>query len=75
MTAIAGPQSSAPSIGVVVITYKARDQLRHCPPLLASPLRPRVMVVNSSSADGTVEEARRLGPRSWSCRATSSTMA
>jgi len=62
VTAIAGPQSSAPSIGVVVITYKARDQLRHClPPLLASPLRPRVMVVNFSSGDGSVEEARRLG--------------
>jgi rhamnosyltransferase len=61
VTATVG-QQSAPSIGVVIITHKARDQLRHClPPLLASPLRPRVMVVNSSSGDGTVEEARRLG--------------
>ena len=59
MTAIAGPQSSAPSIGVVVITYKARDQLRHClPPLLASPLRPRVMVVNFSSGAGIAGIAR-----------------
>lgn len=51
-----------PAIGVAVVTHRARRHLRHClPPLLASPLRPRVLVVNSSSGDGTVELARRLG--------------
>jgi rhamnosyltransferase len=49
-------------VGVVVVTHRARDHLPHClPPLLASPLRPRVMVVNSASGDGTVEMARALG--------------
>ena len=49
-------------VGVVVVTHHARQHLRHClPPLLASPLRPRVLVVNSSSNDGTVEEAAALG--------------
>jgi rhamnosyltransferase len=50
------------SVGVVVVTHRAREHLASClPPLFASPLRPRVLVVNSSSGDGTVEEARRLG--------------
>ncbi|MFO1075245.1 MAG: glycosyltransferase, partial [Geminicoccaceae bacterium] len=49
-------------VGVVVVTHRARQHLRRClPPLLASPLRPRVLVVNSSSQDGTVEEAQALG--------------
>jgi rhamnosyltransferase len=52
----------ATEVGVVVITHRAREHLAQClPPLLGSPLRPRVLVVNSSSSDGTVEEARRLG--------------
>lgn len=51
-----------PSIGVVVITHEARRHLRRCLPVfLASTLKPRVLVVNSSSADGTVELARELG--------------
>jgi len=50
------------SVGVAVITHRAKHHLRHClPPVIASALRPRVLVVNSSSRDGTVEEARRLG--------------
>ena len=50
------------SVGVVVITHRARHHLPRClPPLLQSPLQPRVLVVNSSSDDGTVEEAERLG--------------
>ena len=54
--------TSRPSLGVAVITHKAREHLQHClPPLLRSALAPRVLVVNSSSGDGTVEEARRLG--------------
>ncbi len=50
------------SIGVVVVTHNAKKHLIHClPPLINSPLNPRVVVVNSSSGDGTVEEAKRLG--------------
>ena len=50
------------SIGVAVITHAARRHLPHClPPYLSSPLRPRILVVNSSSGDGTVELARELG--------------
>lgn len=49
-------------IGVVIITHRARDLLADCiHPLHASPLRPRILVVNSSSRDGTVELAQVLG--------------
>lgn len=51
-----------PSVGVVFITHCAKPHLAKClPPILNSVLRPRVLVVNSSSQDGTVEEAERLG--------------
>jgi rhamnosyltransferase len=50
------------SIGVVIVTHRSRQHLASClPPVLASPLRPRVLVVNSSSEDGTVELAREMG--------------
>jgi len=50
------------SVGVAIPTYRARTHLARClPPLLQSPLRPRVLVVDCSSDDGTVEEAERLG--------------
>jgi rhamnosyltransferase len=53
-------------IGVVIVTHRSRDWLDGCiPPLTASPLRPRVLVVNSSSRDGTVERARELGAETW----------
>ncbi len=56
----------ADSIGVAVITHNAKHHLKHClPPLLQSSLRPRVVVANSSSTDGTVEEAERLGAETW----------
>lgn len=56
----------AESIGIAVITHNAKHHLKHClPPLLSSPLRPRVVVANSSSEDGTVEEAKRLGAETW----------
>ncbi len=49
-------------IGVAVITHCSKNHLRHClPSVLGSKLKPRVLVVNSSSHDGTVEEAQRLG--------------
>ena len=50
------------SIGVAVITHRAVSLLPDClPPLLASALAPRVLVVNSSSHDGTVELAKEMG--------------
>lgn len=49
-------------IGVAVITHRAKNHLTRClPPLIGSPLKPKVMVVNSSSNDGTVELAEKLG--------------
>ena len=60
--AIERRQAGETPVGVVVITHRAREQLGQClPPLLRSPLRPRVLVVNSSSQDGTVETAAELG--------------
>lgn len=53
-------------IGVVIVTHRARDLLAGCfGPLRASPLRPRILVVNSSSDDGTVEKAQQLGAETW----------
>ncbi len=53
-------------VGVVIITHRARHLLPRCiPPLAASPLRPRILVVNSDSRDGTVECARALGAETW----------
>lgn len=50
------------TIGVAVITHCARHHMERClPPLLRSPLNPKVVVVNSSSQDGTVERAREMG--------------
>jgi len=52
------------SIGVAVVTYKDSRHLEKClPPLLASPLKPKVLVFNSSSNDGTVELAKKLGAK------------
>ena len=49
-------------IGVAIITHAAKRHLDRClPPLLGSPLRPRVLVVNSGSDDGTLERAQALG--------------
>jgi rhamnosyltransferase len=54
--------ASAATVGVAVVTHAAREHLGRClPRLLASPLRPRVLVVNSSSQDGTVELAAAMG--------------
>jgi len=52
----------APSVGVVFVTHCAKRHLPKClPPILKSPLSPKVLVMNSSSHDGTVECARELG--------------
>lgn len=50
------------SIGVAFITHEAKKHLPYClPPLLSSPQKPRVVVVNSSSGDGSVELAQEMG--------------
>lgn len=57
-----GAELHHPSVGVAIVTYRAVSLLPMClPPLLASPLRPKILVVNSSSNDGTAELAERLG--------------
>lgn len=49
-------------IGVAIMTHNARHHLPKClPPYLTSPLKPRVLVVNSSSNDGTIELAQKFG--------------
>lgn len=53
---------SNPEVGVAIITHKAKGHLGACiQPLQKSSLKPKILVVNSSSCDGTVEEAQRLG--------------
>lgn len=50
------------SIGCVFITHNAEHHLKQClPPLLQSKLHPRILIVNSSSTDGTVELAKQMG--------------
>lgn len=50
------------SIGIAIITHNARNHLPYClPPLIQSELKPRILVVNSSSNDGTVELAKQFG--------------
>lgn len=47
---------------VILITHNARHHLPHClPKILSSTIQPQVLLVNSSSGDGTVEEAKRYG--------------
>ena len=54
--------TAAASIGVAVLTRQAAFLLRDClSPLLACRPMPRVLVVDSSSTDGTAELARRMG--------------
>lgn len=46
----------------MIVTHCAKHHLQKClPPLLKSPVKPRVLVVNSSSNDGTVELAQKMG--------------
>jgi rhamnosyltransferase len=53
---------NAERVGVVFFTCNSERHLKHClPPVLESPLEPRVLVVDSSSVDGTVEAARAFG--------------
>lgn len=51
-----------PTIGVVILTLNAERHMPHCVlPWLRSPLKPHVLVVDSSSNDGTADIARTLG--------------
>ncbi len=50
------------SVGCILITHNAAHHLPYClGPLLSSPLKPRILVMNSSSEDGTVELAQQMG--------------
>ncbi len=50
------------TVGVAIITHNAKRHLFRClAPLLDSPLKPAIVVVNSSSDDGTVELAKDMG--------------
>lgn len=54
--------NSTATIGCIVLTYRAKDHLPHClKPLIHSTLKPRILVVDSSSNDGTIELAHSLG--------------
>lgn len=50
------------TVGVVILTLNAEKHVLQClPPWLNSPLKPRILVVDSSSNDGTVALAKTLG--------------
>ncbi len=50
------------SVGVAILTYHAKEHLPHSlPHIINSPIKPRVLVVDSSSTDGTVEMAQQMG--------------
>lgn len=50
------------SVGVLIPTFQAAKHLPHClPPLIHSPLKPKILIIDSSSTDGTVELARLMG--------------
>lgn len=51
-----------PDVGIAIITHNAKHLLpKSLPPLLNSTVKPKVLVVNSSSQDGTVELAKEMG--------------
>ena len=51
-----------PTVGIAVLTLNSAKLLpSSLPPLLSSPLKPRVLVVDSSSSDDTVGVAFKLG--------------
>lgn len=53
---------SAVRVGVVIPTFNAGQQLVAClRPVLASPLKARILVVDSSSQDGTAQLAMEIG--------------
>ncbi|MCE2982716.1 MAG: glycosyltransferase [Parachlamydia sp.] len=50
------------SIGILIPTYQGARHLPHClPPLLESSLKPAILVIDSSSKDGTADLAKKMG--------------
>lgn len=50
------------TIGIVIPTYQAAKYLPFClPPLIESPLQPRILVIDSSSTDDTLKIAHEYG--------------
>ncbi len=59
---VSGELAPSTRVGVAVFTLNAESHLPRClPPLLESPCRPRVLVVDSSSTDRSAEIAAELG--------------
>lgn len=55
-------ETNKPTIGCIIPTYMAKDHLRNClMPLIHSPLKPRILVIDSSSNDETADLAGSLG--------------
>ncbi|MBA3721816.1 MAG: glycosyltransferase [Parachlamydiaceae bacterium] len=51
-----------PSIGVIIPTYQGAKHLSHCLPyIMQSSLKPRVLIIDSSSNDNTIEIAKQWG--------------
>lgn len=51
-----------PTIGIVIPTLNAERHIEKClAPLMNSPLKPQILVIDSSSTDRTVEIAKSLG--------------
>jgi glycosyltransferase involved in cell wall biosynthesis len=49
-------------IGVAIVTYQGEKSISSClTPILQSRLKPKVLVIDSSSTDRTVETARGMG--------------
>lgn len=50
------------TVGIAIFTLNSAHHLLNCiTPLRNSPLKPKILIVDSSSTDGTVETAARLG--------------
>ncbi len=50
------------TVGLAVLTLNAEEHLTRClSPFLQSSLKPKILVVDSSSTDGTVAQAKQLG--------------
>lgn len=50
------------TVGVAIPTLNSAHHLPYClPPLIQSPLKPKILIVDSSSSDGTVTLAKQFG--------------
>jgi rhamnosyltransferase len=56
------PLPQKKTIGIALLTWRSKSHLLYClSPLLSSPLKPRILIIDSSSNDGTVELAKKMG--------------